>query len=278
MNLGAAVPSTDFSKVSNANFSSLLLHNWFDLIEDRGAAVIVGLNGLQPLQVLRRESILLCTQTHHLVWNTEGDKHSNWHFDFATKKWTWRSGFLMTTEQLQVCCIWTRYLCFTHTHLFVLGRRRTGVEVVHLVSSAEHRSVISLYWNLQRRVHAPAHPFLAEETERWTILCWLKWNILPAELNWNSGVLMCLTCPGYWGAHCSKSRWPPILQRLDGTRWWPLHHAKCSVHVSPTGQSSMHSSVHTHKQNVQGVVMGVGDKGWRGAVYFKQNAFYSTVT
>lgn len=167
---------------------------------------------------------------------------------------------------------------FTRTHLFVLGRRRTGVEVVHLVSSAEHRSVISLHWNLQRRVHSPAHPFLAEDTERWAILCWLKLNILPAELNWNSGVLMCLTCLGCWGARCSMSRWPPILLRLDGTRWWPLHHAKCSVHVSPTGQSSMHSSVHTHKQNIQGVVMGVRDKRWRGAVYFKQHAFYSTVT
>ena len=64
---GVAVRSTDFSKVSNANFSSLLLHSWFNLIEDRGATVIVGLNGLKPLQVLRGESILLCTETHHLV-------------------------------------------------------------------------------------------------------------------------------------------------------------------------------------------------------------------
>lgn len=63
--------STNVFKVKKANFQQSLLHNCSDLIKDCGAVVVVGLNCLQALEVLYRQSVLLCTQTHHLMKHRE---------------------------------------------------------------------------------------------------------------------------------------------------------------------------------------------------------------
>lgn len=58
-------------------------------------------------------------------------------------------------------------------------------------------------------------------------------------------LLLCLTCPGWWGFRCSKSKWPPKLLPQGGTQWWQLHRATCVLHVRPIGQISAHSPAQT---------------------------------
>lgn len=158
-------------------------------------------------------------------------------------------------------CVWVS------THQFVLWRWRTGVEIVYLVSPAENRSIISFHWNLQGRIYSQADPFLAENRfEPW---CQFEQQTQTAELI-HSCVLMFLTRLSSWGLHCSKTRLHPKLLPRGGTRWSPLHHAKSSSQVCHTGQSSIHSPVHTQTG------VGGGTEGQK-AQRFKQNAFYFTV-
>lgn len=53
-------------------------------------------------------------------------------------------------------------------HLFVLGRGRGGMKMVHLVCPADHWSVIRLHGDLQRRVHPLAHSLLAGDAHTYT--------------------------------------------------------------------------------------------------------------
>lgn len=131
------------------------------------------------------------------------------------------------------------------SHLFVLRRGETGVEVVHLVSSAVHRPVVGLHWNLQWWVLSLQHPFLANITEE-TLYNMVNINCCSGH----TAVLWCvaLTCLSLWGFRYSKSRRPPTLQRLGGIRWWPLHRANRCPRLSATGQTSTRSPAHTQSR------------------------------
>lgn len=159
---------------------------------------------------------------------------------------------------------------FTCTHLFVLRRGRTGVEIVHLIGPAQCQSVISLHCNFNWRVLSQTHPFLAEDTERRATVL-VKMTHITTELNVYTSVY--LTCLGSWGCRCSKSKSPPTLLHLDRTQWWRLHHARRCPHVSPTGQSSKYSPVDTHTHRGGDGGRGYRTKGWKQW----QNAFYFTV-
>lgn len=202
------------------------LCNCFDLVQDWGAAVVVGLNGRQLLQVLHRESILLCTQTHHLM-KTKRDIQINMLLITLTEQ-----GFFVLVS---VCVYEHTPVCTGEME----DRRRNCLSGKSCRESLHYQSPLtppgeSIFpgWPLPGWKH------------RFEPQCQLKQQILPAELI-NSCVLMFLTHLSSWGLLCSRTRLHPKLLPRGGTQWSPLHHAKSSSQVCRTGQSSVHSPVHT---------------------------------